>query len=142
MIDEFSPQVTGGIALIGSGELADASAEVHRTLMARLRQPIRPVFLDTLAGFESNIDGIDRKASEYFQRNFGLALAVARYRTARESADATAAAISAIGQANYILAGPGSPSYGSGCCVRVLSGGQSLHDGVKALWWYSRARQR
>ncbi|HWE60601.1 MAG TPA: hypothetical protein VHB98_02715 [Chloroflexota bacterium] len=115
-MNPLSAQVPGGIALIGSGELADATAEVHRTLMARLRQPIQPAFLDTLAGFESNIDNIDRKASDYFQRNFGLALAVARYRTADESPEMVAAAISAIGRANYILAGPGSPSYG----IRLL----------------------
>ena len=73
----FSPlpvvtQATGGIALIGSGELADAMAETHRALMSRLDSPVRPVFLDTPAGFESNIDAIDRKAVEYFRRNFGF----------------------------------------------------------------------
>ncbi len=101
----------GSIALIGSGELADAMAETHRAIMARLEGPVRPVFLDTPAGFESNIDALDRKAVEYFRRHFGLRLDVARYRTGRESAQEVSAALRAIGQANYILAGPGSPSY-------------------------------
>ncbi len=109
-------QGSGAIALIGSGELADAMAETHRALMARLESPVRPVFLDTPAGFESNIDAIDHKAVEYFRRNFGLSLEVARYRSGRESAEDVGAALRAIGQANYILAGPGSPSY----AIRVL----------------------
>jgi hypothetical protein len=107
---------SGSVALIGSGELSDAMAETHRTLMARLPGPCRPVFVDTPAGFESNIDAIDRKAEDYFRRNFGLDLAVARYRTCRDSAAEVGAALSAIAQANYILAGPGSPSY----AMRVL----------------------
>ncbi len=119
----------GGLALIGSGELADASAEVHRTLMGRLGEPARPLFLDTFAGFESNIDAIDRKAIEYFRRNFALDPALARFRSGRESAGEIAAAVSAIGQSNYILAGPGSPSYG----VKVLQG-SPVWQAVAARW--------
>jgi hypothetical protein len=104
-------------------------AETHRACMARVHRPVRPVFLDTLAGFESNIDGIDRKAHDYFQRNFGLDLAVARYRTGREGPQAVTAAIGAITQANYILAGPGSPSYG----IRVL-GESPIWQAVLARW--------
>ena len=122
-------QGSGGIALIGSGELADASAELHRALMGRLGEPVRPLFLDTLAGFESNIDAIDLKASDYFKRNFGLDLALARFRTGQESADQIAEAVSAIGQANYILAGPGSPSYG----IRVLHE-SPVWQAVTARW--------
>src|SRR5512138_2812548 len=100
------------MAIIGSGELADSMAEVHRQLMARLPDPPQPVFIDSLAGFELNIDQIDQKASAYFQRNFGLDLALARYRTPGDSAAAVTEAVLAIRRANYLLAGPGSPSYG------------------------------
>ncbi len=102
----------GTIALIGSGELSDAMAEVHRQLMSRLGEPVKPVFVDSLAGFELNIDSIDQKAVSYFRRNFGQDLNLACYRTSRASAEQIAAAVSAIQQANYIFAGPGSPSYG------------------------------
>ncbi len=106
----------GRIVLLGSGELADAMAEVHRTVMGHLAEPVRPVFVDALAGFELNVDQIDQKAVDYFARNFGLTLAVARYRTAQERPESVAAALTAIQNANYIFAGPGSPSYG----VRIL----------------------
>src|SRR5258708_39765007 len=74
-------QAPGLISLFGSGELSDTMAETHRILMARLQEPINPVFIDTPAGFELNIDSIDHKAISYFERNFGLSLTVARYRT-------------------------------------------------------------
>jgi cyanophycinase-like exopeptidase len=99
------------IAIIGSGELSDTMAEAHRTLMARLNAPVVPVFVDTPAGFELNIDQIDQKAVTYFKRNFDLDLTVARYRSVQDEAERVGAAIAAIRRANYIFAGPGSPSY-------------------------------
>ncbi len=101
----------GTIALMGSGELADSMAEVHRMLMARLGEAPRPVFIDTPAGFELNIDSIGHKASAYFQRNFGLPLALARYHRADDPPEQIAAAVTAIRNANYLFAGPGSASY-------------------------------
>ena len=101
----------GLVAIFGSGELSDTMAEAHRNLMARINGPVIPVFLDTPAGFELNIDQIDEKAITYFKRNFGLDLSIARYRTAHDSPESLGAALTAIGHANYIFAGPGSPSY-------------------------------
>ncbi len=101
----------GSIVLIGSGELSDSMAETHRQLMARLNEPPRPVFLDTPAGFELNIDLICEKATAYFKRHFALDLSVARYRKTDMSPTEEAAALMAVQNANYILAGPGSPSY-------------------------------
>lgn len=102
----------GLVAILGSGELSDSMAESHRWLMARLEQPIVPVFVDTPAGFELNINNIDEKAVAYFKRNFGLDLSLAKYRSADDNAERVGAAIAAIRRANYIFAGPGSPSYG------------------------------
>ncbi len=102
----------GPIVVIGSGEMADAMAETHRALFARLGEAPRPVFLDTPAGFELNVDQIDQKAVSYFSRNFGLDLALARYRNAEVDPAQIGAALTAIQRANYLFAGPGSPSYG------------------------------
>src|SRR5260221_3444263 len=104
-------QAPGLISLFGSGELSDTMAETHRLLMARLQEPVNPVFIDTPAGFELNIDSIDHKAITYFERNFGLTLTIARYRTPQDSTDTIATAVNAIRRGNYIFAGPGSPSY-------------------------------
>jgi hypothetical protein len=87
-------------------------AETHRQVMARVGNTLNPVFVDTMAGFELNIDQIDQKAVAYFRRNFDLTLTVARYRHAADSAETIAAAVNAIRGANYLFAGPGSPTYG------------------------------
>jgi len=105
--------MAGSIVIVGSGELADTMAETHRQLMSRLNAPPVPVFVDTMAGFELNIDQIDQKAVDYFKRNFGLNLLLARYRHADDTPEVVAAALSAIQRANYLFAGPGSPSYGA-----------------------------
>lgn len=102
----------GMIALIGSGELADTMAETHRQLMTRVSGGINAVFVDTMAGFELNIDQIGQKAGAYFSRNFGLTLTIARFRQSEDSAETVASAVNAIRAANYIFAGPGSPTYG------------------------------
>lgn len=86
-------------------------AEIHRGLLALASPAPRPVFIDTPAGFEPNVDQIAAKAVVYFERNFSLDLTVAHYQAPDASAAAVAAAISAIRQADYLFAGPGSPSY-------------------------------
>lgn len=119
----------GKIALIGSGELSDAMAEVHRQLMSRLGEPARPVFVDSMAGFELNISAIDQKALAYFRRNFNLDLALATYHAPKDPPEKIASAVARIQQANYIFAGPGSPSYG----LRVLSN-SPVWDAVVKRW--------
>jgi len=101
----------GYIALLGSGELSESMAEAHRNLMARLGEAARPVFVDTPAGFELNIQQIGQKAGAYFSRNFNMELEIAHYRTGEESPADIATAIATIQKANYLFAGPGSPSY-------------------------------
>lgn len=107
MIQSSSP---GLVAILGSGELSDSMAEAHRTIMARLAEP-KPVFIDTPAGFETNVDQIAQKAVSYFRRNFDMELALAHYQAMDAPPSAVAAAVTAIQQANYLFAGPGSPTY-------------------------------
>ncbi|MPZ47830.1 MAG: hypothetical protein GEU75_00670 [Dehalococcoidia bacterium] len=84
----------------------------HRAVLNRLSGTPRPVFLDTTAGYETNVDAIVTKAVEYYEHHLQLPLRVARYRhRTRTSAADLAAAVSEIREANLIFAGPGSPSY-------------------------------
>ncbi len=102
----------GTITLIGSGELAESMAKTHRLLMARLNEPTRAVFLDTPAGFEVNIDEISAKAVDYFRQRLATPLAVASYKCASEATPSdTEDAVRKLLRANYIFAGPGSPTY-------------------------------
>lgn len=100
----------GELVMMGSGEMADSMAEVHRILLAAHATP-RPVFLNSPAGFELNLDQINRKATAYFERNFGLKLAVADYPGQQATPAQMAAALTTIRTGNYLFAGPGSPSY-------------------------------
>ena len=104
--------MAGRITLVGAGELMSAMSSLHRAALQRLGAPPRPVFLDTTAGFETNIDAIVQKAVEYYAHHLQADLRVARYRhRERASAEEMAAAVAAIRDANLIFAGPGSPTY-------------------------------
>ena len=89
-----------------------AMSRVHREVLSRLSGEPRPVFLDTAAGFETNVDAIVAKALEYYERYLQLKLRVASYRhRERESPSRVADAIAAVRESNLIFAGPGSPTY-------------------------------
>jgi hypothetical protein len=104
--------MSGRITLIGAGELMSAMSGLHRAALKQLGEPPRPVFLDTTAGFETNVDAIVEKAVEYYAHHLQTDLKVARYRhQGNASATETAAAVAAIRGANLIFAGPGSPTY-------------------------------
>jgi len=96
-----------------------AMSRVHREVLAGVAGPPRPVFLDTTAGYESNVDAIVQKALDYYRHYLQLDLKVASFRHRdREAPSRVAAAIAAVRDANLIFAGPGSPTY----AVRHLRG--------------------
>ena len=104
--------MTGRIVLVGAGELMSTMSPQHRAVMSRLAGPPRPVFLDTTAGFETNIDAIVEKAVEYYQHHLQTELRVARFRHRDRTPPAeTASAVAEIRASNLIFAGPGSPTY-------------------------------
>jgi hypothetical protein len=102
----------GKIVLMGSGELTASMVEVHKSLLRPLGASARAVFLDTPAGFQLNADQIATKAFEYFRHHIGHPLTIASYKDHgalsdydRQQAGRT------MRQADYILIGPGSPTY-------------------------------
>jgi cyanophycinase-like exopeptidase len=103
---------SGRLTLIGSGELAPSMSRVHRAVAARLVDGPRAVFVDTPAGFEPNVDDIGAKAIAYFDRHLGIACDVATFRHAASATQLqTDAAVRRIRLANYVFAGPGSPTF-------------------------------
>ncbi len=101
----------GLLTFIGSGETAAGMVKVHRALLQALGEPPQPAFLDTPAGFELGLEAIHARFQEYFKRSLGLDLAVSSFRRRDQEPERTAAALQVLGQSNYLLAGPGSPSY-------------------------------
>lgn len=106
------PTGKGLIVLMGSGELTATMVQVHKDLAARFGDPLRAVFLDTPAGFQLNVDLISRRAKEYFRMHVGQTLAVASLKSVQEAAPfQIEQAYHTLREADYILVGPGSPTY-------------------------------
>ena len=102
----------GIIALMGSGELTATMVEVHKQLLRRSGDHARAVFLDTPAGFQLNVDHIASKAVDYFKARIQHPLRVASYKSAQElETPAAQETFHALRRADYMLIGPGSPTY-------------------------------
>jgi cyanophycinase-like exopeptidase len=99
------------LTLIGSGETAAGMTKVHRALLQGLGEPAKAVFLETPAGFELGVGAIRERFREYAERKLGVAFAAAPYHRPDDDPALHAAALAAVAGANYIMAGPGSPSY-------------------------------
>ena len=112
MMTQNSTHTPGTITLIGSGEMSPSMGKVHRAVMSRIEGPVRPVFLDTPAGFELNSDQIADRAIEYFRQHLNLVLDIVTFKAAAAATpERVARALRQLRQANYIFAGPGSPTY-------------------------------
>jgi hypothetical protein len=120
---------SGKIVLMGSGELTATMVEVHKELIAGLAPPQRAVFLDTPAGFQLNVDQIAQTAVQYFQSRVQWPLSVASFKSAAGLAPYEAErALHTLRNAEFILIGPGSPTY----AVRQLQA-SSIPDIFKRL---------
>ena len=116
------------IALMGSGETAPSMVKVHRALLDSLGDKPRAVLIDTTYGFQENADELTEKAQDFFAESLVTSLGVA---TLRRAKDATALEVTRFRReleaANYIFAGPGSPSYALGNLHQV-GAGKTLQD--------------
>jgi peptidase E len=102
----------GIIALMGSGELTSSMVEVHKELFSGLPPNPRAFFLDTPAGFELNADLISQRAVEYFHHHVQQNLSVASFKGKSIISSAEAVqTFQKLQEADYILVGPGSPTY-------------------------------
>ena len=103
---------------MGSGETAPTMVTPHREIVARLgEEHPRAVLLDTPYGFQENASEITQRAIEYFAHRVQLTIEPAGFLgpLAADPAQCTpmaeAAALSRVRTANFVFAGPGSPSY-------------------------------
>ena len=101
---------------MGSGETAPTMVTTHRRLTALLPSPVKAVVLDTPYGFQENAPELAAKAVEYFNTSINVDLVVAglvRLHDTHLAADPVAIerGLRALADADYIFAGPGSPTY-------------------------------
>lgn len=104
------------LAIMGSGETAPTMVTTHRRLTSLLPAPVKAVVIDTPYGFQENAPELATKAVEYFKTSVNVDLVVAglvRLHDTHIAADPAAIerGLRALSDADYIFAGPGSPTY-------------------------------
>jgi len=101
------------IAIFGSGETSPTMTSVHKQLTARAGHPrLNAIFLDTPFGFQPNADEIVARTVTYFREHVGCEIGIASFRHSEQSTPLeTERFLALLSEANYVFAGPGSPTY-------------------------------
>lgn len=105
------PSKKGLIVLMGSGELTSTMVEVHKDILQRVGSPCNAVFLDTPAGFQLNVDELSQRAVDYFLKRVQHPMQVVSFKSKDIPPLEAEKAYSELKKADYILVGPGSPTY-------------------------------
>lgn len=126
-MDLHAPLHPGRIVLFGSGETLASSGKTHEYTAQQLGEPPRINILETPAGFEPNSDRVAGRIGEFLARrlqNYQPEIQVlpARQRGTPFSPDEKTV-VAPVLRANWLLLGPGSPSY----AVRQLRDSLALH---------------
>ncbi|MEN9804028.1 MAG: hypothetical protein RIS41_875 [Actinomycetota bacterium] len=100
------------LTIMGSGETAPTMMKHHRDLIARLPGEPLAVVIDTPYGFQENAPELASRAVEYFRKSVGHPIEVAGL-TRLKGVDVLAVetGLSRLRRADYVFAGPGSPTY-------------------------------
>jgi peptidase E len=102
----------GKIAIIGSGEFTSSMVTVHKELIDKMGGQVRAVFLDTPAGFQPNVDQISKRVCEYFEKQIKQPMSIASFKSSDDiDPYEMEEAFRRLMDANYIVIGPGSPTY-------------------------------
>ena len=99
------------LVIMGSGETTPTMIKPHRQIFDSLPQPARAVLLDTPYGFQLNADEISARTVGYFRQSVGRNVEVVSWRKEPPPGLERERALTALRQANWIFAGPGSPTY-------------------------------
>src|SRR5438874_13114969 len=101
------------IAIFGSGETSPTMTSVHKQLTARAGYPrLNAIFLDTPFGFQPNADEIVARTVTHFREHAGCEIGSASFRHSEQATPLeTERFLARLSEANYVFAGPGSPTY-------------------------------
>jgi cyanophycinase-like exopeptidase len=84
----------------------------HQRTFARLGSDVRAVLLDSPYGFQENADELTEKAQQFFRESVGREVEAVSFRSAPPSdLAAHAVEMARLRAADWVFAGPGSPSY-------------------------------
>lgn len=106
----------GKVAVFGSGEISPTGRKVHDFLFSKLDAPVKVAILETPAGFQPNVEVVALEIKEFVEHS------LQNYHPQIETIKARRAGLAGfdpndpkivapILSANYIFAGPGSPTY-------------------------------
>lgn len=102
------------LAIMGSGETAPTMVSTHRSLVARLGNPVRATVIDTPYGFQENSGDLAERAVAYFRKSVNIDVTVAGLlRLHGDGVDPVSVerGLRHVSDAGYVFAGPGSPTY-------------------------------
>jgi cyanophycinase-like exopeptidase len=99
---------------MGSGETTTGMLGVHREVFSGLPDPTDARLMDSPFAFQENADELVEKINQYFTESLGHPLRAIKLPA---SADALTVerALAAVRAADWVFAGPGSPSYARRC---------------------------
>ena len=104
----------GTIAILGSGETSPNLVAVHRKLLQEIPKPVNAYMLDSPFGFQENADQLVEKIQDFYDLSLNIKIKLASYRNIEElNTKSFFKTISLLEKADFIFAGPGSPSYAS-----------------------------
>jgi hypothetical protein len=123
------------LTIMGSGETAPTMVPTHRMLTARIGSSVKATLLDTPYGFQENAPELAAKAVEYFKTSVNVTLEVAGLTQVVEGdALAVERGLNMVKDADYVFAGPGSPTYAlrqwAGTSLPELLTAKLRHGGV------------
>jgi cyanophycinase-like exopeptidase len=126
--------VNGRLIIMGSGETGPGLVATHRAgILAAGAE--RVVVIDTPFGFQENAAQLREKLVTFFQTSLNVPADIAGLRSRDADVADRERALDAIRSADYVFAGPGSPSYAlevwaamdmSAALHRVISGGGTV----------------
>ncbi|HWD95744.1 MAG TPA: hypothetical protein VG246_04910, partial [Acidimicrobiales bacterium] len=101
----------GVLAILGSGETAPGMTKIHRQILESL-QPTNAVNVDTAYGFQLNVPQMSEKLEEYFDVSLHLKMTTLHFPSYERASDVERTLFKQrVRQADYVFAGPGSPTY-------------------------------
>ena len=89
---------------MGSGENSPAMVTPHQNILKKFGKESKRINLDTPYGFQENVNELTEKIQKYFEVNVGFPIADSKLRNAKSNS------ISDIQNADWVFAGPGSPT--------------------------------
>jgi hypothetical protein len=104
----------GTIAILGSGETSPNLVSVHRELLEDCNEKNSSYILDSPFGFQENADLLVHKLVEFYKTSLNTDIKLATFRKLSDlNTPQFFKSIALLEKAEFIFAGPGSPSYAS-----------------------------